>query len=70
MTKKDKVFALVETRINGNSIINNKTYMGMLKSITKADIQDASYDIGYGKLFGTKLEMIEQMRDGQGGCYE
>lgn len=59
----EKVNTLVETRINGNSIINNKTYCNMLKSIKKQDILDYSFSLGYGQLYGTKLEMIEQLKN-------
>jgi len=59
--------ALVETRINGNSIIGNKTYENMLKRVTLADIQ--SYADNYQILcYGAKkIDCIEQIRNQLGG---
>ena len=57
------VAQLVETRINGNSIKGNKTYEGMLKRISKDDINNYSVSLGGGVLYGSKLEMIEQIRN-------
>ena len=63
----DIVQQLVETRINGNSIKGNKTYERMLKRITKDSINNYNrYFVGHTKeLFGSKLEMIEQIRDSE-----
>ena len=64
---KDRIIEeLVTTRINGNNIVGNKTYESMLKRVTKEDI--LSYSMAYvslGKLYGTKLEMIEQIRNNE-----
>ncbi len=63
---QEKVHDLVYTRINGNSIKGNTTYMAMLKSVTRSDIRDYaatwSYDL-FTALNGTKLEMIEQIKE-------
>ena len=58
---------LVATRINGNSIKGNKTYENMLKRVTKDSIRNYNeYFIGHiSVLNGTKLEMIEQIRDSE-----
>ena len=66
MSKDEIVQELVTTRINGNSIVGNKTYESMLKRVTKEDI--LSYSMAYvslRKLYGTKLEMIEQIRNNE-----
>jgi len=64
MTKDNLVETLVNTRVNGNSIKGNKTYTNMLKRITKDDINEYyNAFVASGVLYGTKLEMIEQIRD-------
>ena len=55
---------LVSTRINGNSIDSSSYYKNLLKQITKEDL--ALHVARWGndrKLFGTKKEIIEQMKD-------
>lgn len=62
------VEALVNTRINGNSIKGNKTYENMLKRISKDDINNYNQSFGNNVvLYGSKLEMIEQIRNNLGG---
>lgn len=63
MSKMDTVGALVDTRICGNSIMGNKTYEGMLRGVTKEDINSYAMDFEGRKLYGSKLEMVEQIRD-------
>ena len=63
MTKMDIVGELVDTRINGNSIMNNKTYVNMLRRVKKEDINEYANEYGMADLYGSKLEMIEQIRD-------
>ena len=66
MSKQDKVHDLVYTRINGNNIKTYPVYVAMLKSVTKADIKDYAstwdYELCCG-LYGTKIEMIEQIKN-------
>ena len=58
------VETLVETRINGNRIKRNSTYEAILKRITKQDIANYSCLLGANtSLTGTKLDMIEQLRN-------
>lgn len=64
-----KVLELIDARINGNSIKGNKTYENMLKSVTKKDIQYVASDCAYGLVNGTKLEMIEQIKNMSTGNY-
>lgn len=45
MTAQEKIQALVETRINGNSIRGNKTYENMLRSVTLRDITSFAYSM-------------------------
>ena len=54
---------LVLTRINGNSIKGNKTYESMLKRVTKKDIDSYILGAEIDKLYGSKLELIEQIRN-------
>ena len=61
--KTQIVKELIETRINGNRIKGNKTYEAMLRRISKDDINSFADAAGMGKLYGTKLEMIEQIRN-------
>ena len=42
MTPQEKIEALIETRINGNSIKGNKTYENMIKSLRNWDFR--TYD--------------------------
>ena len=62
MTKYNIVMELVNTRINGNRIKGDKTYENMLKRVSRADITNCSYNWGNKMLYGSKLEMIEQLR--------
>ena len=56
---------LIETRINGNSIDSSSYYKNLLKQITKEDL--ALHVARWGddgiKLYGTKAQIIEQMKD-------
>ncbi len=52
---------LVSTRINGNSISNNGTYLRMLKRVKKEDINEYANEYGMADLYGTKIEMITQI---------
>jgi len=56
---------LIETRINGNSLNCCSHYLQLLKKITKADL--ALHVARWGddgiKLYGTKAQIIEQMKD-------
>ena len=63
MSKYEIVEALINTRINGNSIKGNATYKSMLKRITKRDIQNYNSSFSNSVLYGNKLEMIEQIRN-------
>ncbi len=63
MKKHEIVEALVDTRICGNSILNNKTYSNMLRRIGKGDINSYANDFGMADLYGSRLEMIEQIRE-------
>ena len=54
---------LVDTRINGNQIKGNETYEARLKSVSKDDINNYSMSLGGPELFGSKLEMIEQIKN-------
>ena len=63
MSKDNTVMELVNTRINGNKIKGNKTYEDMLKRVTKEDIKNCSYNWGNVSLYGSKLEMIEQLKN-------
>ena len=61
--KIEIVQELVNTRINGNQIKGNSTYEAMLKSVSKDDINNYSMSLGGSEVFGSKLEMIEQIRN-------
>lgn len=63
MSKYSIVEELVDTRINGQKIKGNSTYENMLKSVSKDDINNYSMSLGGPKLFGSKLEMIEQIKN-------
>ena len=64
MTAQEKVQELINTRINGNYIETNKTYMNMIKQINRNDIQIWNDIYGNSKkLYGNKIEMIEQITD-------
>ena len=63
MSKRQTVEELVNTRINGNSIKGNKTYEAMLKRVSKDDINNYAFELEMPKLHGSKLEMIEQIRN-------
>ena len=63
MSKTSIVDDLVETRINGNSISNNITYKNMLKRVSKEEINEYATEYGMSHLFGTKVEMIEQIKE-------
>lgn len=64
MSKKYSIVEeLVDTRINGNQIKGDSTYVAMLKSVSKDDINTYSMSLGGPKVFGSKLEMIEQIRN-------
>lgn len=66
MEKYQIIEELVNTRINGNSIKGNKTYENMLKRVTKDNILDYHnlYSIDcFENIYGSKLEMIEQIRN-------
>ena len=55
---------LIETRINGNSIDSSSYYKNLLKQITKEDLALHVARWGDGiKLYGTKAEIIEQMKE-------
>ena len=55
---------LIETRVNGNSIKGNKTYEKMLNRISKEDIKSHAKNLHeIGDIQGSKLGMIEQIRD-------
>ena len=56
---------LIETRINGNSLNCCKHYQELLKKITKADLalHVSRWGDGEIKLYGSKAEIIEQMKD-------
>jgi hypothetical protein len=45
MKAQQKIEALIETRINGNSIKGNTTYENMLKSLRTSDFTD--YDMNF-----------------------
>ena len=63
MDNATKIEILVETRINGNSIKGCDAYENYLKAITKGDLKSyGSWTYGL-TLYGTKLEMIEQIRE-------
>ena len=61
--KIEIVQELVNTRINGNQIKGNSTYEAMLKSVSKDDINNYSMSLGGSEVFGSKLQMIEQIRN-------
>ena len=63
MTKMEIVGALVDTRICGNSIMKNKTYSNMLRRVSKTEINEYADDYGMPDLYGTKLELIEQIKE-------
>ena len=64
MSKKYSIVEeLVDTRINGNQIKGDSTYEAMLKSVSKNDIKNYSMSLGGPEVFGSKLEMIEQIRN-------
>ena len=63
MSKTSIIDALVETRINGNSISNNKTYVNMMRRVKKEDINEYAGDYGMADLYGSKLEMLEQVKE-------
>jgi hypothetical protein len=44
MTPFEKIEALIETRINGNSIKGNKTYENMIKSLRTNDFRAYEYE--------------------------
>lgn len=52
---------LIETRINGNSIKNNKTYMSMINRITINDILTYANSYGYAVQGVTKINLIESI---------
>ena len=54
---------LVDTRINGNSITNNVTYANMLRRVKKEDINEYANDYGMHDIYGSKLEMLEQIKE-------
>ncbi len=58
-----RVAELVDTRINGNSIKGNITYERMLKATTAVTIRNYAHAMGVGNIYGSKLEMIEQIRN-------
>ena len=62
-TRRRYISELVDTRINGNSIKGCETYESMLRQVTKNDIfYFVEKEFGLSE-FGTKLEMIEEIRD-------
>ena len=65
MTAFDKIEALIETRINGNSIKGNKTYENMIKSLKSSDFM--AYDSNFGgnptMYIYKKIDKIEFYRD-------
>ena len=58
-----RVSELVDARINGNSIKGNKYYENMLKNTKSVTIRNYAHQMGIGNLYGTKLEMIEQIKN-------
>ena len=52
---------LIETRINGNSIKGNTTYEAMIKRVRKKEIRHYVLHFDLKEVYGTKLEMIEQI---------
>ena len=67
MEMQNFVDELIEARINGNAITGisrDMTYQKMVKRIRKKDIQHYNMIYGnYKKLYGSKIEMIEQIKD-------
>ena len=63
MSKMDIVGQLVDVRINGQSIRNNTTYVNMMRRVKKEDINEYAGDYGMADLYGSKLEMLEQIRE-------
>jgi hypothetical protein len=58
-----RVSELVDTRINGNQIRGSKTYERMLKATTVLTIRNYAHEMGVGNIYGSKLEMIEQIKN-------
>ena len=63
MSKMDIVGQLVDVRINGQSIRNNTTYVNMMRRVKKEDINEYANDYGMADLYGSKLEMLEQVKE-------
>lgn len=61
--KNQIIEELINTRINGNNIKNNQTYLNMIKSITKEDINQYCLNMDYSLVYGNKIEMIEQIKN-------
>ena len=68
MTPFEKIEALIETRINGNSIKGNKTYENMIKSLRTKDFR--AYESNFSELEGLdtlwiykKVDKIEKYRE-------
>jgi len=65
MTAIEKIEALIETRINGNSIKGNKTYENMIASLRTVDFNfyDENFD-GYPTMnVYKKIDKIEVYRN-------
>ncbi len=63
MSSAERVEELVNTRINGNQIRGSNVYMNKLSRVSKPDINEYADLFGMPDLYGTKLEMLEQIRD-------
>jgi len=65
MTPFEKIEALIETRINGNSIKGNKTYENMIKSLRTKDFR--AYESNFEGLdtlwIYKKVDKIEKYRE-------
>ena len=61
----EKIEALIETRINGNSIKGNKTYENMIKSLRTKDFRDYDRNFeGYPTQWAyKKIDKIEIYKD-------
>jgi len=58
-----EINTLIETRINGNSLTSCKHYINMLKRITKADLKHYCFVCDIATLYGSKAEIIEQLKE-------
>ena len=60
---QNEINTLIETRINGNSLTSCKHYRNMLKKITKADLEHYCFACDIAPIFGSKTEIIEQLKE-------